>query len=90
MRPLDEIKQKRRYEMFNYKSREKVLELNSFFWKYNMQFEERIKKTFIYYDTPNKDLEKSNIILYKTVIGKFCELNMATDKTNVSSRLTIC
>ncbi|MBE7076615.1 MAG: hypothetical protein E7374_01840 [Clostridiales bacterium] len=86
MRPLDEIKQKRRYEMFNYKSREKVLELNSFFGKYNMQFEERIKKTFIYYDTPNKDLEKSNIILYKTVIGKFCELNMATDKTNVSSR----
>ncbi len=85
MRALDIIRQKRRFEMFNEKSKLKVLELNKFFGKYNMDFEERIKKTFTYYDTPNHDLEKSNIVLYKTQIGKFCELNMATEK--VSSAL---
>ena len=35
MRPTDVIKQKRRFEMFNDKSKEKVLELNSFFGKYS-------------------------------------------------------
>ena len=61
MRPTDVIKQKRRFEMFNETSQAKVLELNSFFGKYQMQFEDRIKKVFIYYDTPDKDLEKSKI-----------------------------
>lgn len=79
MRPLDIIRSKKRFEMFNEKSKEKVLEINSFFGKYLMHFEEKIKKSFIYYDTPNFDLLKSNIILYKTVIGNFCELNMAND-----------
>ena len=84
MRPLDVIKQKRRYEMFGAKTKEKVLEVNKFFGKYNMQFEDRIKKLFVYYDTPDKDLEKSNIVLFKTQIGNFCELNMATEKINKS------
>ncbi len=89
MRVLDKIRQKRRFEMFNENSKEKVLGLNSFFGKYIMHFEEKIKKTFIYYDTPNHDLEKSNIVLYKTVIGNFTELNMATEKINSSYRYTI-
>lgn len=86
MRKLDIIRQKRRFEMFNEGSQAKVLELNSFFGKYKMQFEDRIKKVFVYYDTPDKDLEKSNIILFKTQIGNFCELNMATEK--ISSTIT--
>lgn len=89
MRSLDKIRQKRRFEMFNEDSKEKVLELNSFFGKYIMQFEERINKTFIYYDTPNHDLQKSNIVLYKTIIGNFTELNMATEKINATFRYSI-
>lgn len=89
MRVTDKINQKRRFEMFNTKSKEKVLELNSFFGKYIMHFEERIKKTFIYYDTPNKDLEKSNIVLFKTIIGNFTELNMATEQVNTNYHYTL-
>ena len=89
MRALDIIRQKRRFEMFSEKTKDKVLELNSFFGKYNMHFEEKIKKTFTYYDTPDHDLEKSNIVLYKTQIGKFTELNMATEKINTNFKYTV-
>lgn len=89
MRALDKIRQKRRFEMFNENSKNKVLELNSFFGKYIMRFEEKINKTFIYYDTPNHDLQKSNIVLYKTVIGNFTELNMATEKINTVYRYSV-
>lgn len=89
MRKLDIIRKKRRFEMFSEKTKEKVLELNAFFGKYNMHFEEKIKKTFIYYDTPNLDLQKSNIVLFKTVIGNFCELNMATEKTNTTIKYVV-
>jgi len=89
MRALDKIRQKRRFEMFNEKSKEKVLELNSFFGKYIMHFEERIVKTFTYYDTPNNDLQKSNIVLYKTQIGNFTELNMATEQVSSSLRYSL-
>ncbi len=89
MRALDKIRQKRRFEMFNDRSREKVLELNAFFGKYIMHFEEKIKKVFTYYDTPNHDLEKSNIVLYKTQIGNFTELNMATEKSNSAFRYSM-
>lgn len=89
MRSTDVIKQKRRFEMFNDKSKEKVLELNTFFGKYIMHYEEKIKKVFTYYDTPNKDLEKSNIALFKTHIGNFTELNMATEKVNATYRYTV-
>lgn len=89
MRSLDVIRQKRRFIMFNEKSKEKVLELNAFFAKYNMHFEEKIKKTFIYYDTPNHDLRKSNIVLYKTQIGNFTELNMATEKISSANRYSM-
>lgn len=82
MRTIDIIRQKRRFEMFSKKTREKVLELNAFFGKYNMAFEEKIQKVFTYYDTPNMDLQKSNIALFKTQIGNFTELNMATEKIN--------
>lgn len=89
MRALDIIRQKRRFEMFNKDSKNKVLELNSFFGKYIMHFEEKIKKVFTYYDTPNHDLQKSNIVLYKTQIGNFCELNMATEKVNSTFRYSV-
>ncbi len=89
MRALDKIRQKRRFEMFNESSKEKVLELNSFFGKYIMHFEDKIQKTFTYYDTPNHDLEKSNIVLYKTQIGNFTELNMATENQSSSQRFTL-
>jgi len=89
MRAIDIIRQKRRFEMFNIGSKAKVLEINSFFGKYIMHLEDKIKKTFTYYDTPNHDLLKSNIILYKTQIGSFCELNMATEKTNASFRYNV-
>lgn len=89
MRALDIIRQKRRFEMFGADSKNKVLEINSFFGKYIMHFEEKIKKTFTYYDTPNHDLEKSNIVLYKTQIGNFCELNMATEKMNSTFRYNV-
>ena len=89
MRALDVIRQKRRFEMFSHNSKNKVLEINSFFGKYIMHFEEKISKTFTYYDTPNHDLEKSNIVLYKTQIGNFCELNMATEKMNSTFRYNV-
>lgn len=89
MRPLDVIRQKRRFEMFNAKSKEKVLELNEFFGKYLMHFEDKIKKVFTYYDTPNHDLQKSNIALFKTQIGNFTELNMATEKVSANYRYTV-
>lgn len=89
MRSLDKIRQKRRFEMFNEDSKAKVLDLNSFFGKYIMHFEEKINKTFIYYDTPNKDLQKSNIVLYKTIIGNFTELNMATERVNSTFRYSV-
>ena len=89
MRPFDIIRQKRRFEMFSEKTKDAVLEVNSFFGKYNMNYEERIKKRFIYYDTPNHDLQKSSIVLFKTQIGNFCELNMATEKVSSTSRYTL-
>lgn len=89
MRALDKIRQKRRFEMFNEGSKNKVLELNSFFGKYIMQFEEKIQKTFTYYDTPDHALQKSNIMLYKTQIGNFTELNMATEVRPTSERLLL-
>ena len=89
MRALDKIRQKRRFEMFNEDSKQKVLELNSFFGKYLMHFEDKINKTFTYYDTPNHDLQKSNIVLYKTQIGSFTELNMATERVNSNYRYTL-
>lgn len=89
MRALDIIRQKRRFEMFSEKTKEKVLELNSFFGKYNMHFEDKIKKRFTYYDTPNNDLQKSNIVLYKTQIGNFTELNMATERINTNFKYTV-
>ena len=54
-----------------------------------MHFEEKIIKTFTYYDTPNHDLQKSNIVLYKTQIGNFTELNMATEKINTTFRYSV-
>ncbi len=89
MRPFDIIRQKRRFVMFSEKTKDAVLEVNAFFGKYNMHFEERIKKRFIYYDTPNFDLQKSNIVLFKTIIGPLCELNMATEKISSTSLYTL-
>lgn len=89
MRSLDIIRQKRRFIMFSEKTKSAVLELNAFFEKYAMHFEDKINKLFIYYDTPDFALLKSNIVLFKTVIGNFCELNMATEKISSTSKFTL-
>ncbi len=89
MRKLDKIRGKQRFYMFSEKTKEKVLELNSFFGKYIMNFDDKIKKTFTYYDTPNHDLEKSNIVLFKTQINGETELNMATEKVQTNIRYTL-
>ncbi len=88
MRAIDKIRQKRRFEMFSEKTKDKVLELNSFFGKYHMQFEDRIEKEFTYYDTPNQDLLKSNIVLFKTHVGNLTELVMTNDTTSTKVRYT--
>lgn len=88
MKSLDVIRQKRRFVMFSEKTKSAVLELNAFFDKYAMHFEDKIKKIFIYYDTEDFALLKSNIVLFKTQIGNFCELNMSTERISTSSRLT--
>ena len=82
------IRQKRRFEMFDKSTKKTVLEVNSFFGKYNMHFDDKIKKKFTYYDTPNNDLQKSRIALFKTQIGNFTELNMATEKISATHRYT--
>lgn len=89
MRALDVIRQKRRFEMFSEKTKGKVLELNSFFGKYLMHLDDRIVKSFTYYDTPNLDLQKSRIVLFKTHIGNFCELNMRAEKISSTSRFVM-
>lgn len=89
MRQLEIIRQKRRYYMFSEKTRNAVLEVNEFFGKYTMAFEEKISKMFTYYDTPEHDLQKSNIVLFKTHIGKTCELNMATERVSSTNLYAI-
>ncbi len=89
MRKLDKIRQKQRFYMFSEKTKDKVLELNSFFGKYIMNFDDKIKKTFTYYDTPDHDLEKANIVLFKTQINGETELNMATEKVQTNIRYTL-
>ena len=89
MQSLDKIRQERKFEMFNQNSKDKVLELNSFFGKYIMHFQDRYTRTYTYYDTPNRDLEKSNIVVYKLQIGNTCELHMQTEKTTSTVRYTI-
>lgn len=86
---MDKIRQKRRFEMFSERTKDKVLELNAFFSKYHMQFEDRIEKEFTYYDTPNLDLMKSNIVLFKTQIGNFTELNMANETATTNVRYSL-
>lgn len=63
---LDIIRQKRRFEMLDKTGKKDVLEMNSFFGKYNMIYQGKLKKVFTYYDTPNKDLSKSGIALFRT------------------------
>ncbi len=89
MRKIDKIRQKQRFYMFSEKTKDKVLELNSFFGKYMMSFDDKVKKTFTYYDTPDHDLEKSNIVLFKTQINGETELNMATERVQTNIRYTL-
>lgn len=89
MQAIDKITQMRNFEMFNQNSKDKVLELNSFFGKYIMHFQDKFTKIYTYYDTPNRDLEKSNIVVYKLQVGNTCELHMETEKSNSTLRYTI-
>lgn len=85
MRPIDVIKQKRRFIMFDDKTKAKVLELVAFFGKYNMHYEARVNKSFLFYDTDDLALLKSNIVLYRTTIGAINEINMASEKNSASN-----
>ncbi len=89
MRTLETIRQKRRFEMFDTKTKDKVLELNSFFGKYTMRFDEKVKKHFVYYDTPELALQKSNIVLFKMQIDGVAELHMATEKASATARYAV-
>ncbi len=75
--------------MFDTKTKDKVLELNSFFGKYTMRFDDKVKKHFIYYDTPELALQKSNIVLFKMQINGAAELHMATEKASATARYAI-
>ena len=77
---LDIVRQKRRFELLDKSSRKDVLAVNAFFGRYEMTFKGKIKKVFTYYDTPNYDLYKSGIALFRTDIGKSHTLTMTLER----------
>jgi len=77
---LDIVRQKRRFELLDKSSRNEVLKINAFFGKYEMRFMGKVKKVFTYYDTPNFDLYKSGIALFRTDIGKSHTLTMTLER----------
>ena len=76
----DIIRQKRRFELLDESSRKDVIGVNAFFGKYEMTYLGKIKKVFTYYDTPNFDLYKSGIALFRTDIGKTHTLTMTLER----------
>lgn len=77
---LDIVRQKRRFELLDKSSRKEVLKINAFFGKYEMRFIGKVKKVYTYYDTPNFDLYKSGIALFRTDIGKMHTLTMTLER----------
>lgn len=77
---LDIVRQKRRFELLDKTSRKEVLKVNAFFGKYEMRFMGKVKKIYTYYDTPNFDLYKSGIALFRTDIGKTHTLTMTLER----------
>lgn len=76
----DIVRQKRRFELLDKTGRKDVLAVNAFFGKYEMAFKGKIKKVYTYYDTPNFDLYKSGIALFKTDISKNHTLTMTLER----------
>lgn len=76
----DIVRQKRRFELLDKSSRKDVLSVNAFFGKYEMTYLGKIKKVYTYYDTPNFDLYKSGIALFRTDIGKTHTLTMTLER----------
>lgn len=64
----DIVRQKRRYEMLDKRSKAEVLNLINFFGRYQIRNQGRTAKQYIYYDTENLDLYKSGIALFRTVV----------------------
>lgn len=77
---LDIVRQKRRFELLDNSSRNEVLKINAFFGKYEMRFLGKVNKVYTYYDTPNFDLYKSGIALFRTDIKKSHTLTMTLER----------
>jgi len=87
MQEFELIRNKRRYIMFDKKTIFSVLQVQEFFQKYQLSFEENLRKEFIYYDTDTKDLYKSNISLYKSYIQGICRLSMVKEHSKESQAM---
>lgn len=76
----DIVRQKRRYEMFDKKSKKEVIDLIMFFGRYQLRDDGKVTKQYIYYDTDNLDLYKTGIALYRTVINGKHTLTMTLER----------
>lgn len=76
----DIVRQKRRYEMLDKNSKNEVLDLITFFGRYQLRNDGKINKQYIYYDTDNLDLYKSGIALFRTVINGKHTLTMTLER----------
>lgn len=72
-----QIRDKIRFEMMNKDTYKKILSLNAFFNRYVITYSGTFNHSYIYYDTENKDLEKSGISLFKEIKKNSCNLIMA-------------
>lgn len=70
------IRNKNRYEMFDGGSYRQVLDLIERLEQYAVVFRAKYSRSYIYYDTPTKDLEKSGIALYRSHLNKVSRLIM--------------
>ena len=84
---LNEVRNKKRFEMFDKNTLKKVLELNAFFDRYVIQYEDSYGRSYVYYDTPAKDLEISGISIFKQIRGGKCELFIARSSVEGQSKI---
>lgn len=80
MQELDVVRQTRRFIMFDELTQKKVIKLVDFFNRYVFEFSSKKKYAFTYYDTKNKDLEKSAILLYRTTLNNKSTLTMSLEQ----------
>lgn len=76
----DIVRQKRRYEMFDKRSKKEVLDLIEFFGRYQMRDNGVVNKQYVYYDTDNLDLYKCGIALFRSIINGKHTLTMTLER----------